>query len=113
MKVRYFMKLFGYTALAENREGKLFRRDRVDIHAATATIETNVAVNERENRVIAAETDVFARLKFRAALANNNVAGQNHLTAKSFYAESLADAIATVLNAALSFFMCHWKKLSC
>jgi hypothetical protein len=107
------MKLSGYTALAENREGKLFRRDRVDIHAATTAIEANVAVNERENRVIATEADVFARLKFRTALANNDVAGKNHLAAKSFYAESLADAVAAVLNAALSFFMCHWKKLSC
>src|SRR4030095_14167297 len=112
MNVRYFIAASGYTALAVNREGKLFRRNRIDVDAATTTIETNVAVNERENRVIAAETGVFAGLKFRSALANDDVAGENHLAAKSLYAETFADAVSAVFNAALSFFVCHLKKLS-
>src|SRR5256885_11607182 len=101
------MNAFGYTALAANREGKLFRSDWIDVHAATSAIEPNVAVDERENRVIAAEPNIFAGLKFRAALANDNVAGDDHLATEFFHAEPFANAIAAVLNAALSFFMCH------
>jgi hypothetical protein len=105
------MRTSGYTALVANREDKLFRRDWIDIHAPAAAIESDVPVHERENGVIASEADVFTGKKFRAALADNDVAGDNHLAAKSFYAETLADAIATILNTALSFFMCHLKKL--
>ena|SRR5438270_5482583 len=102
---------FGYTALAVNREGNLFRRDWIDIDAATTTIEADVPINQREDRVIAAEPNVFSRLKLRAALAKNNVAGQDSLAAETFYPEPFADAVATVLNAALSFFVSH--KESC
>src|SRR5882762_11090866 len=101
------MNAFRYTALAANREGNLFRRNWIDIDAATSAIEANIAVNQRENRVIASEADVFARLKFRAALAHDDVAGDDHLAAEFFYAQPLADAVAAVLDAALSFFVSH------
>jgi len=39
------MNAFGYTALAANREGKLFRRDWVDINAPATAIEAHVAVH--------------------------------------------------------------------
>jgi hypothetical protein len=107
------METLRYTALAANREGELFRRDWIDIDTPSATIESDVAVDQREDRVIAAETDVFTRHEFRAALADNDVASHNHLAAKSLDAEAFTDAIPTVLNAALSFFVCHLKKLSC
>src|SRR4029077_16416612 len=107
INVRYFMKASGYTARATNREGKLFRRNRIDIDTTPAAIEANAAVDERENRVVATESNVLARKELGAALANDNVAGQNRFAAKSFYTETLADAIAAVLNAALSFLMCH------
>jgi len=97
-----------YTALAASREGKLFGCDWIDIYASTASIETNIAVHERENGVIAAEANVFAREKFRASLAHNDIAGEHHFAAESFYAEPLADAVAAVLNATLSFFVCHF-----
>jgi hypothetical protein len=101
------MNAFRYTALAASREGNLFRRDGIDIDAATSAIEANIPVNQRENRVIASEADVFAGLKFRAALPHDDVAGDDHLAAEFFYAQPLADAVAAVLNAALSFFMSH------
>ena len=41
--------------------------------------------------------------ELRSALANDDVSGHDHLAAKSFYAQSFADAVAAVLNAALSF----------
>src|SRR5437773_10151365 len=72
MNVRYFMKANGYTALAANREEKrLFRSDRIDIDSSSTPIEANVAVDQRENRVIAAEANVLTRQKFRAALARS------------------------------------------
>ncbi len=110
MNVRYFMKATRYTALAANREGKLrrlFRGDRIDIDPPSGAIESHVAVNQREDCVIAAKANVLARQKFRAALANNDVAGHDQLAAESFYTETLANAVATILNAALSFFVCH------
>src|SRR6266446_10926822 len=110
MNVRYFMKATRYTALAANREGKLrrlFRGDRIDIDPPSGAIESHVPVNQREDCVIAAKANVLARQKFRAALANNDVAGHYQLAAESFYAETFADAVAAVLNAALSFFMSH------
>src|SRR5207302_290457 len=105
--VRYFMKTLRYTALVADREGNLFRRDWIDIDATAAAIESDAAVNERENCVIATEADIFAWQKFCPALANDNVSGDDRFAAESFYAETFADAVAAVLNAALSFFMCH------
>src|SRR5258708_21223952 len=101
------MNAFRYTAVAANREGNLFRRNGIDIDAATSAIEANVSVNQRENCVIASKADVFARLKFGAALAHDDVAGDDHLAAEFFNAQPLADAVAAVLNAALSFFVSH------
>ncbi len=45
--------------------------------------------------------------KFAAALADEDAAGGYGLAAKFFYAEALADAVASVFDAALTFFMCH------
>src|SRR4029077_2077778 len=97
-----------YIAVRANREGKrLFRSHRIDVDPAPAAIEADVAVDQSENRVIAAEANVLTRQKFRAALANNDVAGDDQLAAKSFYTETFANAVAAVLDAALSFFMSH------
>jgi hypothetical protein len=102
------MKATGYTALAANREEKrLLRSDWIDIDSSSAAIETDAAVDQRENRVIAAEADILTRQKLRAALTDDNVASHDALTAESFYTEPLADAVAAILNAALSFFMSH------
>jgi len=101
------MNAFGYTALTANREGKLFRSDGIDIDPPTTAIESDVAINERVNRVIAAETDVLAGLKFCAALPDNDITRDDHLASEFLYSETFADAVAAVLNAALSFFVCH------
>jgi hypothetical protein len=42
-----------------------------------------------------------------ATLANDDVAGDDQLTAEFFHAEAFADAVAPVLRATLTFFMCH------
>src|SRR5436309_8849792 len=108
MNVRYFMKATCYTALVANREGKrLFRSNRIGVDPPPAAIEANVAVDQCENCVIAAEPDVFARQKFRPALPHDDIAGNDQLAAESFYTEPFANAVATILNAALSFFVSH------
>src|SRR5438270_13827201 len=104
------MNAFGYTALAASREVNLFRPNWIDVNAATSAIEPNTAVHERENRVIATEPDVFTRLKFRAALADNDVPRDHALAAEFFNAKPLANAVSAVFNTALSFFMSHWKS---
>src|SRR6516164_8551729 len=108
INVRYFIvKVLRYTGLASNREGKLVCRGRGDSDGSSAAIEPDAAVDQSENRVITAEADVFSGQEFCAALADNDIAGENHLAAKSLYAETFADAVAAVLNAALSFFVSH------
>ena len=101
------MNAFGYTALTANLEANLFRREWIDIYATAAAIEAHVSVDERENGIITAETDVFAGEKFRAALANDDVTGDDHFATELFNTKPLTDAIAAVLNTALSFFVSH------
>ena len=84
---------------------------RIDVHAASGAIEAHLAVDQRENRVVAAEPDVFSRQKFRAALADDDVAGDDRFAAKFFHAQPFADAVAAILDAALSFFMSHFRRV--
>ena len=56
---------------------------------------------------LATEADVAAGGEFGAALANEDVAGDDGLSAKLLHAETLAFTVATVAGAALSFLMCH------
>ena len=78
-----------------------------DIHSATGTIELHLAINEGPDGVIAAEADIQAGLELGSTLADDDVSGDDGFPAEFFHAESLADAIASVFDAALSFFMGH------
>ena len=80
------------------------------IDAPALLVEQDPPVDQREQCPIASGADVLARDEFRATLPDQNAPGRDMLAAKFFHAEPLADAIASVANAALSFFMCH--KLS-
>src|SRR5215471_11343305 len=86
-------------------------RDGIDIHTPPPAIEAHITVYQRKNRVIAAQPHVSPGYKLCPALAQNNVAGHDHFVAEFFYTQPFADAVATVLNAALSFFVSHWGKL--
>ena len=77
------------------------------VDAAAVFVEQNLAIFQREQCPITADADVFARHKFAAALADDDAAGGNKFTAKCFHAQPLADAITSVADAALTFFMCH------
>jgi hypothetical protein len=78
-----------------------------DIHAATFAVKLHFAIDERKERVITAHADVDAGMNFGAALANDDVASDNRLTAEFLHAETFTAGIATVLDGALSFFVGH------
>ena len=62
-----------------------------DVHdrlAFAAFGEQHAAIDQSEDRVILAETDIFACVVFRAALADDNVAGKDDFTAVTFYAKT-------------------------
>ena len=77
------------------------------VDPAAAAVELNHAALQGEDREITAEADVAAREKFAPALAHENVAGKHFLSAEFFHAETFADAVAAVLDAALSFLVGH------
>jgi len=66
-------------------------------------IEAHAPVNQSKDCVIATKSDVSSRQEFCATLTHNDVAGHNRLAAEFFHTQPLADAVAPVLNAALSF----------
>ncbi len=66
-----------------------------------------MAVDDGEDRVVAAEAHVGAGLPARAALADDDVAGDDGLAAGLLDAEAAAFGIATVAGRAAGFLMCH------
>jgi hypothetical protein len=112
MKVLYLISEIRYTAgwpEPESRIDRLFSsRDRIDIHPSPSPIEAHISIYQRKNRVIATEPHISSGQKFRPALADNDVASDDHLTPKFFHAQPFADAVAAVLDTALSFFMSHF-----
>ena len=81
--------------------------DGVDIDAATVAIEAHLAVDEGEDGVIAAEADTLAWVPLGAALTDEDISSDDALATEFLHAAALAVGIASVLDAALSFFMGH------
>src|SRR5437762_1176922 len=81
-------------------------------HVNLAALELHSAVLERENRVIAAQPDIEARLEFGAPLADDDRAGEHLLPAVGFHAAVLGVAVAPVPGRALTFLMCHKSPAS-
>src|SRR5690606_5405115 len=71
----------------------------------------NLALHEREQRVVAAHTDVVAGVHASATLAHDDRAGRNQLAVVALHAEALGVAIAAVLGAGTSFLVCHFLFL--
>ena len=69
--------------------------------------ELDVAIDEREQGMVATYTNIVSRFDFGAALADNNAAGGYQLAIEAFHAEHLRVAIATIARATHAFFMCH------
>lgn len=84
------------------------------VDAAAVPIEVDVAVDEGEEGVVFAHTDILAGVPLGAALTNDDVASDDGFAAKFFDAETVTAGVASVLNRALSFFMCHCEwEVSC
>jgi hypothetical protein len=82
-------------------------RDADEASTAAAVFELDVPGNEREQSIIFALADIFARLVLGAALANQNRARIDQLPSEALYAEALAVRIAAVCRGAATFFVCH------
>src|SRR5258707_5406349 len=90
---------FGHRSLGQN------------IDASAVLVERHFSVHQCEQSPIAASADIAAGHKFRAALTHDNAAGGHRLAAIAFDAQPFADAVPSVTDASLTFFMCH-KPLS-
>src|SRR3546814_5737762 len=66
-----------------------------------------LAVDEREQGVVAAEADAHARMELGAALANDDVAGFDRLATIDLHAEILRVGVAAVARGTYALFMCH------
>ena len=85
-----------------SREGQRVNRN---MHAAFgAAFKTNVAVNQREQRVVTTDANIQASLHLRAALTDDDVASDNLLATKFLDAKTTSGAVAPVaMNRQLSF----------
>src|SRR5690349_1052918 len=72
--------------------------------------ELDLAVLEREQRVVRADADVGTRAHRGAALADQDVAGEHTLAAELLHAQAFAVRFAAVTSAAACLFMCHVSK---
>ena len=79
--------------------------------ASIATIEADMAVGKGEEGVVPSHADVVAGVELGTALADENGAGENKLSAVPFHAETLAMAVAAVPCRSRTFFMCHDELL--
>jgi hypothetical protein len=88
------------------------RRFGLDIHPVAIPIKTDFAIGQRKQRPIPARADILAGDKFGSPLANQDAARCDELAAIPLYAQPLADAVAPIADAALTFLMCHKTELS-
>jgi hypothetical protein len=91
---------------------ELVRGNWHNVHTATIAVKFHVAIHKSPDRVVTAEADIATGLEFGSTLAENDIPSDDGLAAEFFNAKTLADAVASVFNTALSFFMSHKKLLS-
>src|SRR5699024_11112269 len=89
------------------RPDRLLLLDNAALAVTAHALEMDAAVNQREQRVVAADADALTRMDVGAALANQNVAGQNVLTVAALDAETLGLRVTAVLGRTYAFFVCH------
>ena len=83
---------------------------RHDVDTPSRPVEAHLAINEGKDGVITPEPHVLAGQKFRSPLPDDDIARNDCFAPKSFHAKTFADAVPSILYAALSFFVCHcWK----
>src|SRR5690606_2487173 len=69
--------------------------------------ELDAAIDQREQRVVAAEADARTRMELGAALAHDDVARLNGLAAEDLDAEVLGVGVAAVAGRTTSLLVCH------
>jgi hypothetical protein len=79
----------------------------VDDLAATLRAELDRTRNEGEQSVVATATDTCAGVEVRAALANDDFAGLDDLSAVALDSEVLGVRVATITSRGRSLFVCH------
>src|SRR5262249_5398266 len=75
--------------------------------AARRGVERDRALDEGEDGVVAAQSDIVARMELGAALAHDDVAGHDDLAAEALDAEAASLGIAAVARGAAGFLMRH------
>src|SRR6266481_4131211 len=83
------------------------RHDRDILPPGQTLVELDRTARGREQRVVAADADMGARVKLGAALAHDDVAGDDDLAAIFLDAEPPAAAVASVARGAARFLMRH------
>src|SRR5690606_10365180 len=107
----------GVQGIKKPRRAGLFRcsrqkpsaRDHVhpDVVSGALLAELHAAVDLRIQRMVTAAADVVARMEYRAALADEDVARAHLLAAEALDAEALGLRVASVAGAARGLFVCH------
>ena len=84
--------------MAPGRPGALVDED---VHNAASAVRTefNGAGRKCEQRVVFAAADIGARVEVRSALADDDLAGADNLTAETLDAQTLRVAVASVSGA--------------
>jgi hypothetical protein len=78
-----------------------------DVDSGAAFIKRDPACFERKERPIPSGAYVVTCREFGAALTHQDASGCNNFTSKMLHSKPFADAVASITNAALSFFVCH------
>src|SRR6476660_4474966 len=81
--------------------------DDVDDAATTAGAELDRTGGQGEQRVLAAPTDVGARVEVGAALPYDDLAGVGELTAEARHTGALGVGVAAVLGGRGALLVCH------
>ena len=76
-----------------------------DADLAVWLVEGDVPVFQSKQGEVAAHADICPGVVAGAALAHDDVTGNDGLAAKFFHAEALGIAVASVAGSSLSFFM--------
>lgn len=78
-------------------------------HAATGLLKLHGSVRQGEQRPVATNAHVLARVELGTALPDDDAARGDEFGTESLDAQTFRLAVAAVLCAALSLFMCHEK----
>src|SRR4051812_29798878 len=85
--------------------------DRYVGPAENRLAEFDLTLDQGEQGVVLADTDIGAGMELGAALAHDDVAGDDAFTTELLDAKTTAGAVATVAGATACLFMCHCSQL--